>query len=117
MLWREYVCNAAGPFKHTLTIKPVTAANRLEAYSLRRSGQEPAHSDEPDFGDVDMFRAESTQVSLSCGGIFEQNAVCAALGTSANPELETDMVWGDEFEEYMHSMDMFAEKFERSARV
>ena len=52
------------PFMHTLTVFPVAGD-----LSSQRAAPVGRHVDTPAPADISMFRAESTDVSLSCGGI------------------------------------------------
>lgn len=88
------------PFKHTLSIVPVSSsrANGASNEAAALPGAE-----------ISMFRAESTDVSLSCGGVFEPES-------AADPsEQDTDDVWGDDFEDFLLSMGDFAQVVESQA--
>ena len=89
-----------GPFKHTLSIVPVS--------SSRANGASNEAAPFPG-AEISMFRAESTDVSLSCGGVFEPES-------AADPsEQDTDDVWGDDFEDFLLSMGDFAQVVESQA--
>lgn len=81
----------AGPFKHTLTVVPVG-----------KSGEE-------DNGVVAHYRAESTHVALSCGGVFEP---LTSWGGGCEEEFD---FWSEEFEDYSFAINQFAESLETRA--
>ena len=93
----------AGPFKHTLSIVPVSSGR---ANGERSKSNEAAALQG---SEISMFRAESTDVSLSCGGVFEPEPAADAS------EQDTDDVWGDDFEDFLLSMGDFAQVIESKA--
>jgi len=89
------------PFRHTLTIQPISAS---EANLSRGGGHCAGGEDAPMY-----FRAESTNVALSCGGIFEQGT---ANQQPDDALCEETLVWGEEYEEFMFNMGSFASALE-----
>ena len=85
----------AGPFKHTLTVVPVS-----------KSGEESSAGGD---GVIAHYRAESTHVALSCGGVFEP---LTSWGGGCEEEFD---FWSEEFEDYSFAINQFAESLETRA--
>ena len=81
----------------------------ISADGARVEPAEPPHVDD---ARVTMFRAESRDVSLSCGGIFTPPVLEGGGGQARDEE---DDVWGDEFEDFLFSMSQLAGSVEARA--
>jgi len=105
------------PFKHTLTVFPVKTSS-LRAKSGGYSNGAPCE-DLTEPGDADdeisHYRAESTEVSLSCGGIFAPAINGFDGGSLADEPEEEEQVWGCDFEDFLFSMGSFAVNIESKA--
>jgi len=115
------------PFRHTLTVKPIAANGAPIADHGDEAVAESAASSDcalvaPSHGtahgtahgtEVSMFRAESSDVSLSCGGLFE----CGGGSTSSPMQEEIVEFWGEGLEDFHHSFCRVADALEpRSGR-
>lgn len=96
------------PFQHTLSVFPMDAHGaKVPAEAIAEDtgddaamacdGADGTAAHGPKRHQVAMFRAESHNVSLSCGGVF-------APYEQSLRETEEDDCWGDEFEDFLFTM-------------
>ena len=106
------------PFKHTLTVYPVKsgAKSARAERALDAASATSADAMDDSDGEVSHFRAESTDVSLSCGGVFGPAGMEPAGMTNGEEEVEEEsQVWGCEFEDFLFTMGSFAAHVENRA--